>query len=545
MKLLWLDLNSSYAHSSLALPMLHAQCDSVKNVDWSVYSGTINEEPGLIAANVALECPDIIAATCWSFTHSVLLQILGRVKVLLPDVVIILGGPEFLGDNRLFCESNRFIDCVFRGEGEEFFKSWLSVYAARHMWNTLQGLCYIDGTGSYHDQGMAKVSQFKQLVSPFTSEFFSWNKPFVQLETTRGCFNTCSFCVSGGDKPVRKLELEEVYERLVQIHSAGIRDIRLLDRTFNYNDKYANQLLDIFCRFPDMHFHLEIHPALLSPILRQRLSGLPPGMLHLEAGIQSLREHVLNLSLRKGTLSDSLSGLSFLCALQNIEVHVDLIAGLPGYKLNEIFSDIYTLASYGADEIQLESLKVLPGTDMRKRAETLQLSYSPFPPYEVLRTPDISPSELQTARLLSRMLDLYYNTKAWHFITRTLICKHDSFLYSFLNYLINRHMIDQSTALDTRGIILYEYCKEYCSAYTSLLVQQWIEGGFSLKKLPAEDVRTRHIVRPDTWEVLFGEYSDDMKLCKFESVTEGLVYWYAFKTSVQNPRPCFKAISRL
>ena len=44
----------------------------------------------------------------------------------------------------------------------------------------------------------------------------------------------------------------------------------------------------LFLEFhPDIRFHLEIHPALLSEELKEELSLLPKGLLHLEAGIQS------------------------------------------------------------------------------------------------------------------------------------------------------------------------------------------------------------------------------------------------------------------
>ena len=78
---------------------------------------------------------------------------------------------------------------------------------------------------------------FSELVPPEESRFFNWSKPFVQLETTRGCFNTCAFCVSGGEKPVRTLSLEATRKRLDVIHQHGIKNVRVLDRTFNYNNK--------------------------------------------------------------------------------------------------------------------------------------------------------------------------------------------------------------------------------------------------------------------------------------------------------------------
>ena len=35
MKILWIDLNSSYAHSSLALPALHAQIADDTSIEWA------------------------------------------------------------------------------------------------------------------------------------------------------------------------------------------------------------------------------------------------------------------------------------------------------------------------------------------------------------------------------------------------------------------------------------------------------------------------------------------------------------------------------
>lgn len=160
-----------------------------------------------------------------------------------------------------------------------------------------------------------------------------------------------------------------------------------------------------------------------------------------------------------GKLSDALKGLKFLCSLPNMETHADLIAGLPLYHLYEIFEDVYTLAGYNAGEIQLESLKLLPGTEMRRRAEELGIRYSPFPPYEVLETNEISVGELQTARRLSRLLDAFYNTPAWHTLTRELILNDKDFLHNFLKYLIQVNLIDQPMSLEKRGLILYEYCK--------------------------------------------------------------------------------------
>ena len=544
MKLLWLDLNSSYAHSSLALPALHAQIADDTTIEWCIVSATINENTGMVVSRIHKHRPDIIAATNWLFNHEQLLHIISRAKALLPHCCIVLGGPEFLGNNEAFLYKNKFVSGVFRGEGEEVFPQWLKVWNhSKETWKSITGLCYLDENGRYQDNGIARVMNFSQLVSPEKSCFFNWSKPFVQLETTRGCFNTCAFCVSGGEKPVRTIPLEAIRERLNDIHQHGIKNVRVLDRTFNYNNKRAKELLDLFRQYPDICFHLEIHPALLSEELKQELSVLPKGLLHLEAGIQSLKESVLQQSRRIGKLSDALEGLKYLCSQKNMETHADLIAGLPLYHLSEIFEDVRTLAEYGAGEIQLESLKLLPGTEMRRRAEELGIQYSPLPPYEVLQTREISVDELQTAHYLSRLLDGFYNTPTWQNITRMLILENPHFLHELLDHLVQADIIDTPLSLERRGLILYNFCKNHYPDYLTQVSIAWIEAGMSLKKVPAEKVRTKRQVPPESWEVIYGSYREKLRLCFLPVDEDGHGYWFGFESEIQKIEPVFKAIS--
>ena len=541
MKLLWLDLNSSYAHSSLALPALHAQIADDTTIEWCIVSATINENTGMVVSRIHKHRPDIIAATNWLFNHEQLLHIISRAKALLPHCCIVLGGPEFLGNNEAFLYKNKFVSGVFRGEGEEVFPQWLKVWNhSKETWKSITGLCYLDENGRYQDNGIARVMNFSQLVSPEKSCFFNWSKPFVQLETTRGCFNTCAFCVSGGEKPVRTIPLEAIRERLNDIHQHGIKNVRVLDRTFNYNNKRAKELLDLFRQYPDICFHLEIHPALLSEELKQELSVLPKGLLHLEAGIQSLKESVLQQSRRIGKLSDALEGLKYLCSLKNMETHADLIAGLPLYHLSEIFEDVRTLAEYGAGEIQLESLKLLPGTEMRRRAEELGIQYSPLPPYEVLQTREISVDELQTAHYLSRLLDGFYNTPTWQNITRMLILENPRFLHELLDHLVQADIIGTPLSLERRGLILYNFCKNHYPDYLTQVSIAWIEAGMSLKKVPAEKVRTKRQVPPESWEVIYGSYREKLRLCFLPVDEDGHGYWFGFESEIQKIEPVFR-----
>jgi len=544
MRLVWLDLNSSYAHSSLALPAIHAQVEGREGeVEWMKVSATIHSNVGSVAAEIAEARPDVLAATAWLFTHEVLLKITARVKALLPGCTIIFGGPEMLGDNEGYLRRNRHVACVFRGEGELGFHEWLRRYDCPSRWGEVTGLCWLDAGEVYHDGGVARVMEFDRLEVPERSRFFDWTKPFVQLETTRGCFNTCAFCVSGAEKPVRALSVERIRERLKVIREHGVRDVRLLDRTFNGSSGRAVSLLRLFREFaPGMRFHLEIHPALLSEEVRVLLRGLPAGLLHLEAGIQSLKGEVLQACRRLGDLGAALDGLRYLAGLSNLVVHADLIAGLPLYSFRQLVEDVRVLASFGTGEIQLELLKLLPGTAMRAEAGRWGIVYSPDVPYEVLRTPVMSVGDLREARLLSRLIDGFYNAPAWQEVTRELIGWDERFLPVFLDWLGERDLLEQPLSLERRGALLYEFCARRYPMFLTAISVAWIVAGIPFAKEPGKRLRPWNGEIPPDVTVVFGEYEGIMRVYYLPG--EGEEYWFGFDRGRSASRPLYVAKRR-
>ena len=545
MRILWLDINSSYSHSSVALPAIHAQVMDRTEWEWCVVRGTINDNPGTLAAAVAEEKPDIIAATFWLFTHQMQIEVLSRAVQLLDGVKVVCGGPEFLGNNEDFLRRNPFVTAIIKGEGERALPEFLNVIEKPLCWGSVEGLCWLSAN-EYHDNGIARVADFASLKYPEESPLFKWDKPFVQLETTRGCFNTCAFCVSGGEKPVRYQSTEQVAERLENIFAHRIKDIRVLDRTFNYDLSRACEMLDMFAKYAGkMRFHLEIHPSLISDTLKEKLKSLPEGLLHLEAGIQSLDSRVLAECGRKGSLKSSLEGLEYLCSLDNVEVHADLIAGLPEYSLDMLCSDIAQLVGLGVNELQVESLKVLPGTQMRQSAAIKSLKYSPLPPYEILSTPSITSRELKTAMQISRMLDFYYNSTAWQHIIRELICENEDFLKDFTSHLDTIMVLDSPLSLERRGVILYEYCKEHHPSRLTDISVAWIEAGYSLKKEPAGEITKIKDLQAYITEndyQMSAEYGSALPSHRYYLLTaDDRKYIFGYDSIQHQPSPIFKA----
>ena len=140
-------------------------------------------------------------------------------------------------------------------------------------------------------------------------------------------------------------------------------------------------------------------------------------------------------------------------------------------------------------------------------------------------------------------MDAYYNTDAWRQITKKLILSEQDFLYSFLHHLTEHNYIDQPMSLERRGELLYLFCCEHYPYYVTDASVAWIEAGMSLKKRPAEGVRTKHVQPPAEWTIVYGEYTDSLRLCFLPVEGEDYGYWFGYDTTSQCTKPMFKAVS--
>jgi hypothetical protein len=414
--------------------------------------------------------------------------------------------------------------------------------------------CNAQTSASYRSSSAVTVKKFSDIHFPEESPLFSWDKSFVQIETSRGCFNSCRFCVSGIEKcPIQDIPIEGLRSRLQNIYNHGVHQIRVLDRTFNGNPRRALQLLELFREFAGkLNFHLEVHPALLFPAnesdsvgkLRDTLLQMPAGLLHLEAGIQTLRQPVLDMCARKGSCAQAVEGLKHLCGSSAFEVHADLIAGLPGYTYQQLVEDTLELMRICPGEIQLESLKLLPGTWFRQNAADLGIRYSPIPPYEVLQTPAISYEQLGKAMTLSKILDLWYNDAKWRepfsalFADPLLDSAADQGLALLEKLIEDMHGTDyitQPLSLENKGILLYRFCCKYSPSLAPLVSLQWVRNGLSIKKEPAENF-VKWDFKSGIPNPLLVENDPRYKYAYLDY--NGVRFWFSFNKEIERVAPC-------
>ena len=124
----------------MAYHILKGYSDPEEEHIWQMVECTINEKVERVLRQLAKTEPDWLLASCYIFSVKELFEILRRYVLIKPDVKVILGGPELLGNNEELLREYPWITLAVRGEGEVPLKR----VVAGERYDRIRGLCWID-----------------------------------------------------------------------------------------------------------------------------------------------------------------------------------------------------------------------------------------------------------------------------------------------------------------------------------------------------------------------------------------------------------------
>lgn len=416
MKVVLCSLNSQYIHSSLSpwclLAGVKAYCPPT--VQAVVVEGTVNEPQEAVLDRILKEKPEVVGFSTYIWNVTAVFALAKEVRKALPQVKIVLGGPEvgYRAENVL--QTLPEADAVLSGEGEYPFASFLLSLLNDTPWEQVPGLSFRTENGVHIAEPYLPK---EDPVSPYGEEYFkALNGRIAYLETSRGCPYSCAFCLSGRCGTVRFFDLETAKSNLLRLASSGAKTIKLVDRTFNANRERAYELISFITEHygkeipQGVCFHFEIAGDILDDRLLSSLANVPKGAVQLEIGLQSFCEKTLAAVHRKTDLQKLERNIRALIAPRNIHIHIDLIAGLPfedAKTFAESFNRAYALSP---DMLQFGFLKLLHGAPMREEPEEYPCTFSKEPPYEVTSTPWLTKEDLQKLHETEDAFDRIYNS---------------------------------------------------------------------------------------------------------------------------------------
>lgn len=414
MKILLATLHAKYSHASLSLPCLAVSCREIPDAEIIIREWTVNEPREHILRLVMEERADLVAFSCYIWNISQTLRIVSDIRKISPQTRIVLGGPEVSFGIFDLMHDNPAVDFVVKGEGEVVFRRLIETLMREN--SSLTTNCFAEIDNLFSREGSDIVSgplsrsnlALDSLSSPFEAGLVDFSKPLIYYETSRGCPFSCAFCLSSVEGSVRSFSLERIEKDLLFLMNSNVSQIKLVDRTFNYDAGRADTIWKfILGHNRSSHFHFEIAADLLTDENMLTLARVPKDAFRFEIGVQSSSAATLQQVGRTADLSRIFTNVGRLRASTAIELHLDLVAGLPGEDYAGFLDSLQAIAELKPNMIQIEPLKVLKGAPMRAIAAREGYSYSESPPYTILHNPWLSYDEICRIETIGRLLDLF------------------------------------------------------------------------------------------------------------------------------------------
>lgn len=409
MKVHLTTFNAKYIHTSLALRWLYVVNKDRFNLSFSEY--TVKESVYAVADNIIADRYDVvgISVSIWNVVQS--RELATTLKKRNPNIIIVAGGPEVSYEPRFFID-NWDIDYVVSGEGE---------FVLGQLINALQNDegVNIDSVSSKshirNNPAKADINELIKYPSPYQLDCDNSERKnrIAYFETSRGCPYSCQYCLSSLEKGVRYFPFEYITDNLSYLINSDIKQIKFLDRTFNLNKTHTTSVFDFLIdnHRPNLSCQFEIYADLMNDETIEYLNNhVPKEYFRFEIGIQSTHEPTNIAVKRRQDFPLLSSNIKKIMNGDVIDLHLDLIAGLPFEtfgRFKKSFNDVFSLR---AKEVQLGFLKLLRGTNLRIDAKTYGYIYNEEAPYEIISGNDISTSELDEIRNTEDALEKFWNS---------------------------------------------------------------------------------------------------------------------------------------
>jgi radical SAM superfamily enzyme YgiQ (UPF0313 family) len=263
-KTLLIGINAIFIHSNLALRYIKKYYANKEGIDcFELLEYSINQEIDFILSEILLKEPDIVTFSCYLWNIEMVRRLSQTIKSLKSEITIIYGGPEVSYTGSIEMKNYDFVDYIIQGEGEEVFRR-LYNYLDHNGALPLAGLVYKENN-KIIEQLPSIGLEMDEIPFPFDDDLSDLANRILYYETSRGCPFRCQYCLSSIEKGVRFKSLPIVYKELDFFLNKKVRQVKLVDRTFNTKKEHAISIMNYIIENDNgyTNFHFEIAPELM------------------------------------------------------------------------------------------------------------------------------------------------------------------------------------------------------------------------------------------------------------------------------------------
>jgi radical SAM superfamily enzyme YgiQ (UPF0313 family) len=379
--------------NNLAFPLAAAQLKAALPDKLSkntiIKDFTLKDSPRDIAALLTKEGYGAIGFSCYMWNAR---QVRETVEILnknTPRPLLVAGGPHVSALPEFFSEGNIF-DYLITNEGEYTLSKVLES-APQKETQILEG----------------ERVNLETLASPFLTGAIDPNDyNGVLWELSRGCPYNCAFCYEAKSHGwVRRFPMSRLTEELKLFIKKGVRDIWILDSTFNHNDEWCVAFLELLAKeAPQIHFTFEIRAERITSEQARLFGKL---VASLQIGLQSSNNNVME-KLNRPFKPQQFKKKIKLLESNYLVYGFDLIYGLPNDTLNSFRESLNYALSLAPSNIDIFPLSLLPGTELDDRAEEFGLVHDGSYERRVTGRPGFTDEDLKKAALLTDLCDFFY-----------------------------------------------------------------------------------------------------------------------------------------
>ncbi|MDR1781567.1 MAG: DUF4080 domain-containing protein [Bacilli bacterium] len=475
MEIVLTSLNSKYIHPNMALRILKNELND-NNITCTIKEYNIKQDITMIINDLLIY--DIIAFSCYIWNISLIKIIINEIKKIATNKIIILGGPEvsYLSKEDI----NDFkCDYIICGEGEKVFKELIISLLNKTNINT-KYLIDINNKIMNQDINKVDVNYFSKYTNNFND--IDLNNQLCYLETSRGCPYHCAYCLASLDNEIREINLDIIFNKINYLLNNKAKTIKLLDRTFNFNELRTNKIIEYIINNDNMIsiFQFEITGELLKESTINLLNTSRQGLFRLEIGIQSINKEANKAIYRYQDNNKLVTNINSLIKANRVILHLDLIAGLPKEDLREFKNTFNFVFNLKGAELQLGILKLLKGTKLNEMISEYNYQFSKDSPYQLISNAFLSKDDLIIIEQAEKGLNRYYNSDKAKNIIYYLINKYQLNAFD-LFYELGKDLV-KVKQLDVLYQRLFIYLKDD-NDYIMLFNNYYVNSKIRLKAL--------------------------------------------------------------